>query len=340
MHRRYMGKWASKQKRSVSKKAKAYSTSEANEDVSTSTVLRSKRDLPAHVKFQHSDAVTCLDSNKNFCVSGSTDGTIIFQDLNSETLVSRVTGHEREVTKVAIHKSAEFYASASRDKSIKVWKGQKEKCMLTGHELSVTAICCDMDFSQVWSGSRDNTVRLWDIESSTCIATAQLSRNLVTDLGYSSEMNVLAQASEDRILKLWDPRSIECIYTFPMQSQIQTSCAISNNRCVTTNNGFSGQGCEICVWDLRQRRLLQTLKEHTQTVSSCKFISTSLVSCSHDSSIKLWNQNSDLWSLRSNLHPSAGTLTCLSVVKENTILCAGFDKGLFVVHINKGTLVY
>lgn len=336
-----MGKWASKQKKSASKKARAYSASSGNaENVSASSVSHSRRDLPSHIKFQHSNAVTCLDSNSNFCVSGSTDGSIIFQDLSNETLINHAIAHEKEVTKVIVEKNAEFYASASRDKSIKVWKGQTEKCILTGHELSVTAICCNMDFNKVWSGSRDNTVRLWDVESSKSIAANQLSRNLVTDLSYSSEMNVLVQASEDRMLKLWDPKNIECIYNFPVQSQIQTSCAVLNNLCVTTNNGFSGQGCEVCVWDIRQRRLLQTLKEHTQTVSSCKFIDTGLISCSHDSSIKLWTQNSNSleWSLCSSLHPSAGTLTCLSVMNENTILCAGFDKGVFVVHANQGTL--
>lgn len=335
-----MGKWASKHRKSESKKSKAYSLGHQDGDASSASIPPSSKGMSLKLAaFQNPESITCLDTKGNCCISGSADGTILLQNVNNRELSSQVIGHEKEVTKVKAH--SQFHLSASRDKLVKIWEAESEKGQLAGHSLGVTAIDCNEDFSIVWSGSRDNTVKIWDVETLSCINENKISRNLVTDVCYSSEMNILAQTSEDRMLKLWDPRNLEVVHTFPLQSQIQTSCSVFQNYCVTTNNGFSNQGCEICVWDIRGRTLLETFKKHTETVSSCKFIGPNFVSCSHDGTIRLWEQTaSKNWQLCSTLHPNVGMLTCLSILNNETLLCGGFGKGILLITVKHNQLSF
>lgn len=94
-------------------------------------------------------------------------------------------------------------------------------------------------------------------------------------------------------MRIWDPFNLKVIHSFPKKQYIQSSCQISNDNyyAITTSNGFQGNGCEITVWDLRKRAMLVEMFGHEQTVTSAKIIHNDsfVVSCSNDSTVRLWN---------------------------------------------------
>ncbi|XP_039267770.2 WD repeat-containing protein 31-like isoform X1 [Styela clava] len=302
--------------------------------------------VPHSTVHQQNTSVTCIDVwDGNLCVSGTCNGTVSLQDF-SENIVTQTWRHEKEITKVRIHDTR--ILSASRDKTIKIWKSGiavEQAGQLLGHTLAVTALDCNEEFSQAYSGSRDNSVRLWDLATGVCTEENKVSRNLVTDICISSEHNLVFQTSEDRAIKLWDSRDLQMVYSFPTQSQIQTSCDISGNLGITSNNGFDGRGCEICVWDLRERKLVWTLRGHTESVTDCKFLSDNchFVSCSHDGTVKLWDlqeHTNGSMQMISTLPVNCGNLLCIAPLGKSNILCGSCDNGMLTISIENDKLCF
>jgi WD40 repeat protein len=60
---------------------------------------------------------------------------------------------------------------------------------------------------------------------------------------------------------------------------------------ISTSNGFQGNGCEITIWDLRNRSMLAELYGHHQTVTHARLIYEDrfIASCSNDSTVKIWD---------------------------------------------------
>ena len=86
---------------------------------------------------------------------------------------------------------------------------------------------------------------------------------------------------------------MKVIHSFPKKQYIQSSCQISSdsNYAISTSNGFQGEGCEITVWDLRNRRILSELTGHEQTVTCAKIINYDkfIISSSNDGTVRLWD---------------------------------------------------
>jgi WD40 repeat protein len=82
-----------------------------------------------------------------------------------ETVIQK--GHELAVLSVAISPDSNYVATASRDKSVKLWEvstGREVRSFL-GHDLSVTSVEFSPDGKSLATGSNDKTVKIWEIES-------------------------------------------------------------------------------------------------------------------------------------------------------------------------------
>jgi WD40 repeat protein len=105
-------------------------------------------------------------------MAGSGRGSVELWKLDSaEDSSCSLEGHLGPVKDLAVSPGGTLLASASSDKSIKLWDVASRQCVRTfqGHTGCVNSISFTPDGNFLASGSNDATFRLWNIASGNCI---------------------------------------------------------------------------------------------------------------------------------------------------------------------------
>jgi len=101
-------------------------------------------------------------------VSGSDDFTLfLWEPFKSTKPVTRMTGHQQLVNQVAFSPNGMWIASASFDKSVKLWNGMTGKFVtsLRGHVGPVYQVAWSADSRQLVSGSKDSTLKVGEMRA-------------------------------------------------------------------------------------------------------------------------------------------------------------------------------
>ena len=106
-------------------------------------------------------------------------------------------------------------ASASDDKTVKIWDAASGRCVQTleGHSSSVSSVVFSHDSSRLASTSWDKTVKIWDAASGKCVQTLEGHSGWVSSVVFSHDSSRLASASYDETVKIWEASSGRCLQT-------------------------------------------------------------------------------------------------------------------------------
>jgi len=121
---------------------------------------------------------------------------------------STFEGHAHYVMMTRFNcKDANVFASASLDRSIKVWGlgASQPHFSLEGHDRGVN--CIDYypggDKPYLISGADDRTIKIWDYQTKSCIQTLGGHTNNVCSVLFHPRLPVLVSASEDGTVRIW-----------------------------------------------------------------------------------------------------------------------------------------
>eukprot|EP00538_Stauroneis_constricta_P009170 CAMPEP_0119561440 /NCGR_PEP_ID=MMETSP1352-20130426/17637_1 /TAXON_ID=265584 /ORGANISM="Stauroneis constricta, Strain CCMP1120" /LENGTH=374 /DNA_ID=CAMNT_0007609649 /DNA_START=3 /DNA_END=1127 /DNA_ORIENTATION=+ len=165
------------------------------------------------------------------CASASADGNVKIWDLANTSLssqswekrspysiqpVSTLSGHSRGINDVAWSKSSDpFVATASDDKTLRLWDAQTEDALIEfrGHDNFVFCTEFNPQSNLLASGSFDETVKLWDIRSGECVSTLPAHSDPVTAVSFNRDGTCVVSASHDGLIRIWDVCTGECLKT-------------------------------------------------------------------------------------------------------------------------------
>ena len=84
---------------------------------------------------------------------------------------------------------------------------------LEGHSSDVNAVAFSLDGKLLASASGDRTVKLWDAGTGAALQTLEGHLGNVNAVAFSPDGKLLASASGDRTVKLWDASSGAALQT-------------------------------------------------------------------------------------------------------------------------------
>lgn len=215
--------------------------------------------------------------------------------LQAQELSLRATckGHASPVYGLAVSPDGKTLASASVDKTVKLWEiaSGKELATLRGHANSVFAVAFSPDGKMIASGDHD-TIKLWDATTQMQIATLKGHSEVVMCLAFSPDGTTLASGSWDLKIRLWDTRSNKTIAIFtghgPASSGVWSVCFSPDGKTLASGGGDSS----IRIWDIQAAKEVIMLREDSLLgVQSVAFDKSGkhLASSGCGTSLRIWD---------------------------------------------------
>ena len=182
----------------------------------------------------------------------------------------KLEGHTDNVYSLTFHPNSYLLASASRDKTVRIWdvgdnNNLRHVRTLRGHTKLVYSVAWSPDGRTLASAAGDGTVRLWNPDNGINFAVLRGHTRGVRSVAWSPDSRILASGSYDDTIRLWDPDTHVTLRVLraPQFSGGAVSLAFHpNGQTLASGNGNS----TIRLWDPNTGVLKLTLTGHASNV--------------------------------------------------------------------------
>ncbi|CAN6819556.1 unnamed protein product, partial [Brassica oleracea] len=159
----------------------------------------------------HSDYIRCVAVHPTlpYVLSSSDDMLIKLWDWENGWACTQIfEGHSHYVMQVVFNpKDTNTFASASLDRSIKIWNlgSPDPNFTLDAHQKGVN--CVDYftggDKPYLITGSDDHTAKVWDYQTKSCVQTLEGHTHNVSAVCFHPELPIILTGSEDGTVRIW-----------------------------------------------------------------------------------------------------------------------------------------
>ncbi|EFY85491.1 WD repeat-containing protein, putative [Metarhizium acridum CQMa 102] len=198
-------------------------------------------------------------------------------------------GHGASVNAVAYSSRHKVLASASSDRTIRLWDdvAGAHKRTLQGHSGYVLDVAFSPDGNTLASASSDGTVWIWGVDKGSHIRTLEGHSSWVNSVAFLSD-STLASASSDGTVRLWDISEGICKDTDKSHNGPVNSVASARNGMVLAS-GSSDR--TVHVWNFAKEPYNQEILSHDGPVTAVSFSPDGdlLASASGNWTVRVWH---------------------------------------------------
>ena len=140
--------------------------------------------------------------------SGVPNNNIYLWNALTGAMLTSFEGHTSSVTVLAVSPNGQYFASASLDNTVRVWKinSNISPIVYKGHTSLIQSVAWSPDSKRIASGSSDNTVQVWDAATGGNVFIYRGHTAPVTSVDWSAKNNHIASGGFDTTVQIWEPR--------------------------------------------------------------------------------------------------------------------------------------
>jgi coatomer subunit beta' len=188
----------------------------------------------------HGDYIRCIEVHPSqpYLLTSADDMSIKLWNWDRSWACERVfEGHAHYVMQVTFNpKDPNTFASASLDRTVKVWNiGSSEaNFTLHGHGKGVNCVAyyTEGDKPYLASGADDLTVKVWDYQTKACVNTMDGHTNNLSSVAFHPSLPLIISGAEDGTVRLWNSSTyrVETTLNYGMERTWALACDTSTNR--------------------------------------------------------------------------------------------------------------
>lgn len=204
---------------------------------------------------------------------------------------NRCIGHRDKVTSVRFNPGGNLIASASADRTIKVWDLDGNLLnTLRGHDSVVRSVHFSPNGKLLASTGDDGTIKLWEVETGTEIKALQGRKPMFSSVRFSPDSKLLAVAGFNGTVRLFNVEQGKLLRIISAHQDIAAEISFSPDGKILASASYDKT---VKLWNVEDGTEIQTLTGHHDRVISISFSpdGKTVASASFDKTVKLWNLN-------------------------------------------------
>ncbi|XP_018044138.1 PREDICTED: transducin beta-like protein 3 [Atta colombica] len=187
------------------------------------------------------------------------------QDL-SLNVRHTILAHQKDINCVTISPNDKLIATASQDKTAKLWYAENLQLVgvLHGHRRGVWCVRFSPIDQVLLTTSADCTMKLWSLTELNCLKTFEGHESSVLRGEFLSCGMQLITSGGDGLLKLWNIKTSECISTLNQHESHVWTLAVTKDQKHMISGGSDSL---LVIWrDVTEERKAQAASEKAQFV--------------------------------------------------------------------------